>query len=66
VAQACEVDWALGTYARWRRARLADSTGARNEACRGMADVAGLWAEAEPAYAPLLREARGSLQQCPR
>ena len=66
VAQACEVDWALGTYARWRRARLADSTGARNEACRGMADVAGLWAEAEPASASLLGEARGSLQQCPR
>jgi hypothetical protein len=66
VAQACEVDWALGTYARWRRARLADSSGVRNEACRRMADVAGLWADAEPAYGPLLREARGLLQQCPR
>jgi tetratricopeptide (TPR) repeat protein/tRNA A-37 threonylcarbamoyl transferase component Bud32 len=66
VAQACEVDWALGTYARWRRARLADSSGVRNEACRGMTDVVGLWAEADSAYGPLLREARGFLQQCPR
>jgi tetratricopeptide (TPR) repeat protein len=66
VAQACEVDWALGSYARWRRARLADSAGARSETCRGMADVATLWAAAEPAYGPLLTEARGSLQRCPR
>jgi tetratricopeptide (TPR) repeat protein len=66
VAQACEVDWAVGTYARWRRARLADSTGARNDACRGMADVAAIWAEAEPAYGPLLRQAHGRLQRCPR
>jgi hypothetical protein len=66
VAQACEIDWALGTYARWRRARLADSTGARTDACRGMAGVVALWAEAEPAYGPLLSEARGILQRCPR
>jgi serine/threonine protein kinase/tetratricopeptide (TPR) repeat protein len=64
VAQACEVDWALGTYARWRRARLADSTGARNETCRGMADVAALWADAEPGYGPMLNEARGFVQRC--
>ena len=31
-----------------------------------VADVVGLWAEAEPAYGLLLREARGILQQCPR
>jgi tRNA A-37 threonylcarbamoyl transferase component Bud32/tetratricopeptide (TPR) repeat protein len=66
VAQACEVDWALGTYARWRRARLSDSTGGRNEACRGMTEVTELWAGAEPAYKPWLTEARGLLERCRR
>jgi tetratricopeptide (TPR) repeat protein len=66
VAQACEVDWAVGTYARWRRARLADSTGARADACRDMAGVVALWADAEPAYGPLLSEARGIRQKCPQ
>jgi tetratricopeptide (TPR) repeat protein len=66
VAQACEVDWALGTYARWRRARLADSTGSRNAACQGMAEVAALWAEADPGYGPMLTHARGVLRRCSR
>jgi tetratricopeptide (TPR) repeat protein len=63
VAQACEVDWALGTYARWHRARLAS---AGVVACRHMADVIQLWADAEPAYQPLLSDARAFIRQCPR
>jgi tetratricopeptide (TPR) repeat protein len=66
VAQACEVDWALGTYGRWRRARLADSSGADQEACLGMSQVAELWANAEAAYEPLLKDAREVLHRCPR
>ena len=66
VAQACEVDWALATYARWRRARLAASMGSRPVACRGMTYVQRRWSGAESAYAPLLKEAREFLQQCSR
>jgi hypothetical protein len=66
VAQACEVDWALGTYARWRRARLADSTGARPAACQNVAGVVAHWEGAEPSYAPFLSVSRALLQACPR
>ena len=64
VAQACEVDWALATYGRWRRARLAVSTGSRSAACRGMTHIESRWSDAESAYAPLLKEAREFLQHC--
>ena len=66
VAQACEVDWALATYARWRRARMAAAGGSQSAACRGMTYIESRWADAESAYAPLLREARGFLQRCSR
>jgi hypothetical protein len=66
VAQACEVDWAVGTYASWRRALLADSAGVRERACRGMTRVVSHWAGAEASYAPLLSAARELLQECPR
>ncbi|HEY8198095.1 MAG TPA: hypothetical protein VIG04_14035, partial [Gemmatimonadales bacterium] len=66
VAQACEVDWALGTYGRWRRARLADSTGAHRDGCRSMAQVVELWTDAEPAYGPLQRDASELVRRCPR
>ena len=66
VAQACEVDWALGTYASWRRARLADSAGARALACRGMNRVLSHWAGSERSHSPLLSTARELLQKCPQ
>ena len=66
VSQACEVDWALGTYGRWRRARLADSSGAHREACLGMAQVAELWTKADPAYEPWVKQARELLRRCPQ
>ena len=66
VAQACEVDWALGTYASWRRAQLADSAGTLTQACRGMTRVVSHWAAAEPAYTPFLSAARELVQKCPQ
>ncbi len=50
--QAAEFDWALGTWARWRRAGiLADAGTGTDEACRAWADVVRLWRRGEPAYA---------------
>jgi len=48
LVQATEVDWALGTIARWQRARLLDRGAHRAEACRPYRDVVRLWSEAEP------------------
>jgi len=46
--QAAEVDWAFGTLARWRLARLLDRTGReeRGEACEAYAAVVRHWAQA--------------------
>lgn len=57
-AQAGDVDWALATYARLLRAR----TGGPR--CRLARRVAELWAGADPAYAPLLAEARTLAERC--
>jgi hypothetical protein len=64
VAQAGEVDWALGTLARWRRGNLAASEGRRAEGCRMMDQVMGFWSQAEPSIAPLRAEAGRILRQC--
>ena len=46
--QAAEVDWAFGTLARWRLARLLDRTGRaqRGEACEAYTSVVRQWAQA--------------------
>jgi len=46
--QAAEVDWAFGTLARWRLARLLDRAGRaqRGEACEAYAAVARHWSQA--------------------
>ena len=46
--QAAEVDWAFGTLARWRLARLLDRTGRaeRGEACEAYTSVVRHWAQA--------------------
>ena len=46
--QAAEVDWAFGTLARWRLARLLDRTGRpqRGEACEAYAAVVRHWSRA--------------------
>jgi hypothetical protein len=44
-----EVDWALGTLARWRRARAAGQAAEfRDDACRDYAEVARLWSGGNP------------------
>jgi hypothetical protein len=62
--QAGEVDYALGTLARWRRARLLDTpgrTGSAAELCRCYAAVARLWSDGEPRYAARADTARQRL-----
>ena len=41
--ESAEIDWAVGTLARWRRARLLDATPGDAEACACYAAVARLW-----------------------
>jgi serine/threonine-protein kinase len=57
-AQAAEIDWALGTYARLRRARLALAMDDLESACRHASDVTRLWNEPERELEPLAQEAR--------
>ena len=49
--QAAEIDWAFGTLARWRLARLLDGAGsAEGEACGAYAAVARRWSQAPAPY----------------
>ena len=48
--QAAEIDWAFGTLARWRVARLLDGRTDQDEVCRAYSAVERLWAEGEPPY----------------
>lgn len=64
VAQAGEVDWALGSYAQWRRGKLAASNGKLAEGCRMMAQVMGTWSRAEPSIQPLRAEASQIVRRC--
>jgi hypothetical protein len=66
--QAGEVDYAFGTLARWRRARLLDTpgrTGSSTELCRCYAAVARLWGDGEPRYAARADTARQRLATLP-
>ena len=48
---AAEVDWALGTLAEWRLARLLDSTRIPDlELCRGLKQVSRLWSGGDTAH----------------
>jgi hypothetical protein len=51
--QAAELDWALETYARYRRARLARASGHADIACRLASDAADRWAHADAGYRAL-------------
>jgi tRNA A-37 threonylcarbamoyl transferase component Bud32/tetratricopeptide (TPR) repeat protein len=57
-AQAAEVDWAVGTFARLHRARIAIAMNNPGGACRHASDVARLWNRPESALEPLAQEAR--------
>ncbi len=48
---AAEVDWALGTLAEWRLARLLNRTGLPDlELCRGLKQVSRLWKDGDSAH----------------
>jgi hypothetical protein len=50
-AQAADVDWSLGTLARWHRAGLAGSGGSAGTGlCADLSDVARLWAHGDARY----------------
>ncbi len=55
--QGGEVDWALGTYARYRRGLAALARGEADAGCRHLARAAEIWSNAEPAYAEFARRA---------
>jgi hypothetical protein len=63
-AQAAEVDWALATYARARRARLALAAGDQAKGCALAESVAETWSGAEPAVAAAGRELADLSQGC--
>ena len=65
-AQAGEVDWALGTWARARRARLAGRPAAAPDRCVLARRAAELWDGAEPAYDALEGEMRRLALECRR
>jgi serine/threonine protein kinase/tetratricopeptide (TPR) repeat protein len=49
-AQPAEIDWAVGTYARWLRGESARRRGDREAACGHHARVIELWHDADAAY----------------
>ncbi len=63
-AQAAEVDWALATYARLRRSRLALSEGRQPEGCALAESVAERWANAEPSVAAAGAELAALARRC--
>jgi tetratricopeptide (TPR) repeat protein/predicted Ser/Thr protein kinase len=52
--EAVEIDWAVGTWARW------------HEGCHRLRRVLELWTGAEPAYEPLVAETRRRAEGCQR
>ena len=57
-----EVDWAFGTEARWRRARLLDAaTQHTADVCRDYDAIVRHWSDGEPAYAARSDTARARL-----
>jgi tetratricopeptide (TPR) repeat protein len=60
--QAAELDWALETYARYLRARLAHGATDTARACAILPDAVARWADADSAYAP----ARAALERWAR
>jgi hypothetical protein len=62
--QAAELDWALETYARYRRAVLAQATGQPARACTLLLDVVDRWKRADALYAPLRDRATGLRRPC--
>jgi hypothetical protein len=70
LAQAGEVDAALGVYARLKRADGLLASGASSadtlRACGHLRRIRELWTEVEPAMSPLVRQAESLADGCPR
>ena len=64
--EAVEIDWALGTWARWRRARNALAAGEAARGCGYLVRVVELWRDADPAFAADVAKARALRETCPR
>jgi tetratricopeptide (TPR) repeat protein len=62
-AQAAEVDWALGTFAKLIRGRAAHERGEPTLACRLFGDVVRLWSEADSALQAWVEEAAAGAQE---
>ena len=60
--ESAEIDWSLGTLARWRRARALDGVAGDDEACDCYAAVARLWSGGAPPFAARADTARQRLQ----
>jgi hypothetical protein len=59
--ESAEIDWSLGTLARWRRARLLDGGPGDDEACACYAAVARLWSGGAAPFAARADTARRRL-----
>jgi hypothetical protein len=59
--ESAEIDWSLGTLARWRRARLLDASPGDAEGCACYAAVARLWSGGEAPFAARADTARHRL-----
>ena len=64
-AQAAEVDWALSTWARVRRGKLASSAGRPGDGCSLIRRALDIWSRPEPATAAVADSLRTSLAACP-
>jgi tRNA A-37 threonylcarbamoyl transferase component Bud32 len=64
--QAAELDWALETFARVQRARLARASRGPAAACRFLPDAVARWAGADAAYRPLRDELSAWMAACAR
>ena len=64
-AQAAEVDWAAGTYARLERSRVLQSLGDQPRACTLVQRLLEIWADPEPQVIPLRTRAVELARECP-
>jgi tetratricopeptide (TPR) repeat protein len=58
-----EIDWALGSYGRYLRGRVALRSGDLESACRHLGRVAELWSRSDPEFGEYLRESRAGVRR---
>ena len=61
--QAAEIDWAFGTLARWRLARLLEGGTDHMEACSAYQGVVRHWSDGDPPYAARADSARDRMRE---